>query len=656
MVKDGFVGVAACTPDVRVADVSFNVQACYEAACEAAQKGARVIVLPELCITGYSCADLFMQDVLLNAAEAGIAELAERLSSIDALVFAGLPLRVNGKLYNCAAALSHGAILGIVPKRFIPSYNEFYEGRYFMSGPKDAVLIDTCGYLDVPFGTNQLFRCETMPELIVAAEICEDLWVPNSPSIAHAIAGATLICNLSASDALVNKARRRRELVSEQSARVDCAYVYASAGWHESTQDLVFSGHDIIAERGSIIAEARPFEATMAYTQVDIDLINADRRKMSSWRSAPDPEAAGYLVNHFTLECATSPLTRRISPHPFVPTRPEYRAERCEEILAIQAHGLARRLEHIGCKRAVIGISGGLDSTLALLVCAQAFDIASLDRSGIEGVTMPGFGTTGRTYNNARQLVLNLGASLREVDIRASVVQHLEDIGHNIDNHDVVYENAQARERTQILMDIANQTNAIVVGTGDLSELALGWATFNGDHMSMYGVNASIPKTLVRYLVEHVANTCGDSELKGVLEDILNTPVSPELLPPSETGEVQQITEDLVGPYELHDFFIYYSLRYSFAPHKVFRLACYAFDGTHGTKAYDPRTILHWMRVFYRRFFAQQFKRSTLPDGPKVGPVTLSPRGDWRMPSDAVATIWLRDLDEIEANLESSLS
>ena len=641
--QDGFVKVAAVTPEVRVADVNFNVDACVAAAERACtEDGASVVVLPELAITGYTCEDLFWQDALLDAAERGLADFASRTAELDALLLVGVPVRVNAKLYNCCAVVTSGTILGVVPKRHIPTYNEFYEGRHFVPGTADVVPIDVAGQLDVPFGMSQLFACEELPELVVAAEICEDLWVPEPPSIRHALAGATLICNLSASNALVGKADYRRELVRGQSARLVCGYVYASAGTGESTQDLVFSGHDLVAENGRLLAEGAPFGDGRALTEVDVRQLAAERRRMSTFETVANAAQLDYHVSRFTLDVHHVHLTRWVDPHPFVPSDAARRAERCEDVFAIQAHGLAKRLSHTRSRHAVIGLSGGLDSTLALLVTVRAFDLLELDRSGIVAVTMPGFGTTDRTHDNATKLAAALGVELREVPIAAAVRQHFADIGHDESAHDVTYENSQARERTQILMDVANQEGGLVIGTGDLSELALGWATYNGDHMSMYAVNASVPKTLVRHLVRYVADTCGNTDEKDVLLDVLDTPVSPELLPATGDGQIAQRTEDLVGPYELHDFFLYEVLRHGAGPRKVFRLARHALGGT-----YDDETILSWLKVFYRRYFAQQFKRSCLPDGPKVGSAAVSPRGDLRMPSDACSALWLAELEEL---------
>ena len=641
--RDGFVKVAAVTPEVRVADVAFNVDACVAAASRACTEGgASVVVLPELAITGYTCEDLFWQDALLDAAERGLADFAVRTEDLDALLLVGVPVRVNAKLYNCCAVISSGTILGVVPKRHIPTYNEFYEGRHFVPGTADVVPIDVSGQLDVPFGMSQLFACEELPELVVAAEICEDLWVPEPPSIRHAQAGATLVCNLSASNALVGKADYRRELVRGQSARLVCGYVYASAGTGESTQDLVFSGHDLVAENGRLLAEGAPFGGGRALSEVDVRQLAAERRRMSTFQTVANAAQLDYHVSRFTLDVHHVHLTRWVDPHPFVPSDAARRAERCEDVFSIQAHGLAKRLAHTHSTRAVIGLSGGLDSTLALLVTVRAFDLLGLPRDGVIAVTMPGFGTTDRTYNNACELARTVGAELREIGIAASVRQHFADIGHDESVHDVTYENAQARERTQILMDVANQEGGLVIGTGDLSELALGWATYNGDHMSMYAVNASVPKTLVRHLVRYVADTCGDAGEKDVLLDVLDTPVSPELLPATGDGQIAQRTEDLVGPYELHDFFLYEVLRHGAGPRKVFRLARHALGET-----YDDETILSWLKVFYRRYFAQQFKRSCLPDGPKVGSAAVSPRGDLRMPSDACSALWLAELESL---------
>ena len=642
--QDGFVKVSARTPEVRVADVNFNVEQCVRQVEDACADGAKVVVLPELCITGYTCEDLFWQDALLDAAQRGLYAFAEQTSALDALLFVGVPWRVNGKLYNCAAALCGGEVLALIPKTFVPNYNEFYEIRHFTPAPTSC----GCDFIDmgqeelVPFGTNVLLRCSSMPDLVVAAEVCEDLWAPNPPSVAHALAGATVIVNLSASNAIVGKAAYRRQLVVGQSARLVCAYLYTSAGWGESTTDVVFAGHDMIAENGTLLAESAPFGMGNATSEIDVSSIVTERMRMSTFNTTRPGGEADYVEVSFTLAREKTELTRFVSARPFVPSDGAERDARCEDVFTIQAWGLAKRLDHTHCSCAVVGVSGGLDSTLALLVTVRAFDLLGLDRNGIIAVTMPGFGTTDRTHGNATTLSDALGVQLREVSIVPAVRQHFADIGHDESVRNAAYENAQARERTQILMDVANDIGGLVVGTGDLSELALGWATYNGDHMSMYGVNGGVPKTLVRHLVRYVADTCENDAEADILYDVLDTPVSPELLPANEDGTIAQQTEDLVGPYELHDFFLYQVLRRNFTPRKVYRLAVYAFEGE-----YDEPTILKWLKVFYRRFFAQQFKRSCLPDGPKVGSVAVSPRGDLRMPSDACATLWLSELQSL---------
>ena len=642
--KDGYIKVAAVTPQVTVADVKENTKEILKVIREAAAQKAKIIVLPELCITGYTCQDLFLQEILLREAKDALLEISNQTKGIDALIFLGIPLEYHGKLYNTAAILNHGKILGIVPKRYIPNYNEFYEVRHFTKGMEEPVAVRLNQEITVPMGMNLLFCCEEIPELKVAAEICEDLWTMQPPSIAHAQAGAVLIANLSASDEVTGKEAYRRELVKGQSARLLCGYIYASAGEGESTQDVVYSGHDLIAENGVVLAESERFTKGILYSEIDVKKLISERRRMSTFETTN----GNYQEIYFSLEKEETKLTRYIDPMPFVPGSKEDREKRCEEILLIQAHGLKKRLAHTHAKSAVVGISGGLDSTLALLVSAKAFDALGMDRSGIVAVTMPCFGTTDRTYQNACKMSVKLGATLREIPVGAAVEQHFKDIGHDPEDHSVTYENSQARERTQVLMDVANQTGGIVIGTGDMSELALGWATYNGDHMSMYGVNASVPKTLVRHLVHYYADTCEDQELKEVLYDVLDTPVSPELLPPKD-GEIAQKTEDLVGPYELHDFFLYYLLRFSYEPSKIYRIARYAFEGE-----YDDATIYKWLYTFCRRFFIQQFKRSCLPDGPKVGTVALSPRGDWRMPSDACSEVWLRDLEKVNPEVYRS--
>ena len=637
--KYGFVKTAAVSPKIRVADTEYNAQETIRLMREAWEKGARIIVFPELGITGYTCSDLFRQDILLNGAKKALQEIVAASKGMDGLFFAGLPLEINGKLYNVAAAYSDGYLLGLVPKTYIPNYSEFYEARHFTAAPVGCTSVTWQDGTTVPFGTDLLFTCKTMPGLKVAAEICEDLWTPNPPSVCHAMHGATVIVNLSASDEVTGKDSYRRDLVKIQSGRLVCGYIYASAGEGESSTDLVFGGHHLIAENGSVLAESERFTNETIYVDLDIERLVGERRHYTTYDVTADPD--GYMEITYEMKSADASFDRYVDKAPFVPGRKEEREKRCEEILAIQSMGLKKRMEHTHCKSVVIGISGGLDSTLALLVAARAVDRLNLPRTCITAVTMPCFGTTDRTYNNACELTRRLGAQLREVDIKEAVNIHFRDIGHDSSVHDVTYENSQARERTQILMDVANQTCGMVIGTGDMSELALGWATYNGDHMSMYGVNVSVPKTLVRHLVRYYADTCGDEELSAILLDILDTPVSPELLPP-ENGTISQKTEDLVGPYELHDFYLYYMLRFGFAPDKIFYLAKQAFAGE-----YDDETILKWLKTFMRRFFAQQFKRSCLPDGPKVGTVAVSPRGDLRMPSDACAKLWMDSLENL---------
>lgn len=637
--KYGFIKVAAASPALRVADCRYNAEQSAAAMQRAAAAGVRLLVLPELGLTGYTCGDLLLQPVLQQGALHALQTLLAVSAGLPMTTVAGLPLEVEGKLYNCAAVLHGGKILGVVPKTNLPNYGEFYEARWFTPAPAETKAISLLGQ-QVPFGTDLLFCCRELPEYKLAVEICEDLWVALPPSTRHAMAGATVIANCSASDETIGKAEYRRELITGQSARLMAGYLYADAGRGESTTDMVFAGHDLIAENGRLLAETALFTNEMIVTEIDVHRLTSERRRTNTWRAA---DSAGYTIIPFSLPAEVTPLTRLIDPHPFVPADSAERKQRCEAILTMQAEGLRRRLEHIGCPCAVLGISGGLDSTLALLVAVRALDLLGRPRTDMIAVTMPGFGTTHRTRSNAELLCEKLGVTLRTVSIAAAVRQHFKDIGHDESVTDTTYENAQARERTQVLMDIANQENGIVVGTGDLSELALGWATYNGDHMSMYGVNGSIPKTLVRYLVRHAAETCGDESLAAVLYDILDTPVSPELLPADEGGRIAQKTEDLVGPYELHDFFLYHFIRYGCPPQKLLYLAENAFAGR-----YDRAVLLKWLRTFCRRFFQQQFKRSCLPDGPKVGSVTLSPRGDWRMPSDASAALWLREIDELE--------
>ena len=633
--KNGFVKVAAATPDIRVADVEFNTQNIINAMEEAQKNGAKILVFPELCVTGYTCSDLFDHSVLLKASRKALLEIAENTNDKDMLVFVGAPLEVNGKLYNVAAAMNQGEIIGFTTKTFLPNYGEFYEMRQFTPGPQTVREITFEGK-KIPFGPQILFQAEGMEELVVAAEICEDVWSPVPPSIQAALEGATVIVNCSASDETIGKDTYRRALISGQSARLISGYIYANAGEGESTTDLVFGGHNIIAENGTILKESSRYVNEIIYSEIDLQRITGERRKNTTFQLL-DEETLVRVP--FTVEETKTFLTRTFPKKPFVPSDEQTRAQRCEEILTIQAMGLKKRLAHTNARTAVVGISGGLDSTLALLVTARAFDMLGRDKKDIIAVTMPCFGTTDRTYQNACEMSKKVGATLIEVPIADAVNIHFRDIGHDPEDHSVTYENCQARERTQVLMDIANKTWGMVIGTGDLSELALGWATYNGDHMSMYGVNASVPKTLVRHLVKYAADDTKDEALKNVLYDVLDTPVSPELLPPKD-GDIAQKTEDLVGPYELHDFFLYFMLRFGYEPSKIFRIACMTFDGE-----YDKETIFKWLETFCRRFFSQQFKRSCLPDGPKVGTVALSPRGDWRMPSDACVAVWMKDLE-----------
>ena len=640
--KDGFVKVCCATPKIKVADVDHNVNEIIKLMYDAAENGAKVIVFPELCITGYTCQDLFLQGKLLDKALEGLDRIIDATNGIDALVFVGTPLEVDGKLYNTAAAIFAGHILAFIPKKNLPNYAEYYEARHFYPGFSDPVCIGYKGQ-DVVIGQNVIFTTPAVKGLQIACEICEDLWVADTPSTRHAMNGANLIVNLSAGNEIIGKAEYRRMLVKATSARLVCGYVYCDAGDGESTQDLVFPGHNLIAENGTLLSESKCFKANTIYADIDVERLRTERRRITTF-NVNDPSQVidnnNYAKITFDIEQKETRLDRQFYRFPFVPADDKERNERCEHILSIQSEGLKKRLLHTGAKKAVIGLSGGLDSTLALLVMAKAFDLCGLDRSGIIAVTMPCFGTTDRTYNNALTLAKTLNTTLREINIEKAVRVHFEDIGHDENDLSVTYENCQARERTQVLMDIANKEGGLVIGTGDMSELALGWATYNGDHMSMYGVNAGVPKTLVRHLVKYYADTCKNNALSEALLDVLNTPVSPELLPPKD-GDISQKTEDLVGPYELHDFFLYYMLRCGFAPSKVYRVAKQAFEGV-----YDEETILKWLKTFYRRFFTQQFKRSCLPDGPKVGAVALSPRGDLRMPSDAVSKLWL---DELEA-------
>lgn len=635
--KHGYIRVAAATPDVKVADPQFNRENIVRLIRESKKRDTKIIVFPELCLTAYTCGDLFGQDALLAKAKEELKTIVKETKDSDILVFVGLPWERDGKLYNTAAAVQNGRVIGLIPKINLPNYSEFYELRYFEPGNRKPVMVTWEGY-DIPMGSDLLFACREIPGLVIGTEICEDAWIPNPPSIRHAIAGATVIVNCSASDETTGKDLYRRSLITGHSASLVCGYIYTNAGEGESTQDLVFGGQNLIAENGLLLAESKRFGNETIYADMDLERLIHDRRRMTTF---PAPERENYLVVPFSIKPVDLDLKRRIDPRPFVPDGEAERNRRCEEILSIQAMGLKKRLAHTGCRAAVLGISGGLDSTLALLVTARAFDMLGIPRNQIHAVTMPCFGTTDRTYQNACLLTKKLEAELTEVNIREAVSIHFRDIGHDPDNHDVTYENSQARERTQILMDLANRLGGLVIGTGDMSELALGWATYNGDHMSMYGVNTSVPKTLVRHLVRYYADTCKEEALKDVLMDILDTPVSPELLPPKD-GEIAQKTEDLVGPYELHDFFLYQILRFGSRPSKVYRMGVIAFENQ-----YAPEVILKWLKVFYKRFFSQQFKRSCMPDGPKVGSVAVSPRGDLRMPSDAVSRLWLEELENL---------
>lgn len=630
--NDGFIKVAAATPSIKVADCIHNGEEILKLIQQAASRGVSVVVFPELCVTGYTCGDLFRSRTLIESAERTLAELIEKTKDLNILAVVGLPVAAGADLYNAAAVFCRGKLLGITAKTSLPNYSEFYEARHFTPSP-EYTQVHLCGEL-VPLGNTLIFSCRSMPELVVGVEICEDLWIASPPSSRLAPCGATLLLNLSASDEIIGKSPYRRNLVAIQSGRLLSAYVYADAGEGESSTDLVYTGHNLIAENGMILAESKHFETGLTVTDVDLQRMVQERLRTTTWSNVGKAEEIS-----FDMKIPQIKLERKFPALPFVPDSNQDLQERCEMILSLQASGLKTRLMHTGSKCVVLGISGGLDSTLALMVIARAFDQLKLDRKGIHAISMPGFGTTTRTKGNAQRLSELLGATFQEIPIHDAVNQHFKDIQHNPEIQDVTYENSQARERTQILMDIANQCGGFVIGTGDLSELALGWATFNGDIMSMYGVNGSIPKTLVRHLVHHAAVTSGD-ELCALLEDVLDTPVSPELLPPVD-GKISQKTEDIVGPYELHDFFLYYMLRFGFTPGKIYRMAQQAFAGT-----YDDATIKKWLKNFFKRFFAHQFKRSCLPDGPKVGSVSLSPRGDWRMPSDASARLWL---DEIES-------
>lgn len=635
--KDGFIRCGAATADIRVADTDYNTQKIIETIFEAEKNKIKVVVFPELAITGYTCGDLFMQKVLLDSAEKSLVKIAKASTMLDITAVIGIPYAVNQKLYNCAAVVNKGHIKGIVPKLNIPNYSEFYEARYFSEGKREVSYIDMDGE-KVPFGTNILFKTSACKDFALSVEICEDLWTAAPPSVSHALAGATVIANLSASNEVIAKDEYREMLVKSQSARLYCGYIYSSSGYGESTTDLVFSGDNIIAENGSVLARSNRFSNECVYSELDLERLVSERKKSNTYKTADNSE---YITVMLDMEEETTEITRHVEKLPFVPSDDIKREKRSEEILSIQSLGLMKRLEHTHSKTAVIGVSGGLDSTLALLVTARAFDRLNMDRKNIIAVTMPCFGTTDRTRSNAVNFADSLGVTLKEINIKDAVNQHFKDIDHEPSLYDVTYENSQARERTQVLMDVANQNGGLVIGTGDMSELALGWATYNGDHMSMYAVNAGVPKTLIRYLVDYEANRTDNSVLKKTLQDILQTPVSPELLPPKD-GKISQETENIVGPYELHDFYLYHLMRFGSRPSKILRLAEIAFNGD-----YDKTVILEWMKVFYRRFFAQQFKRSCMPDGPKVGSVALSPRGDWRMPSDASVNIWAKELETL---------
>ncbi len=661
----GYVKVASAIPSVRVGDVAYNVEQIENLVIQAEGKGVEVIVFPELSLTGYTCQDLFRQQLLLDRVEQGVMRLMDFTRKLDIIAIVGAPVPVGNLLLNCAVVIQKGHVLGMVPKFYLPNYSEFYEKRWFASAQdlRDMELRYAGNVVNMTADV-QLFR--TADGVLFGIEICEDVWAPAPPSNKLALAGADIVFNLSASDELIGKHDYLKSLLSQQSARTMTGYVYSSCGFGESTQDVVYGGNAMIYENGKLLAEAARFslEPQMMMTQIDVEKLRSERRGNSTYVNAQrnvkfsllDKQFAIRIIDAFPKEMEREfNLERTISPHPFIPAMEDMEIS-CEEIFNIQVMGLVKRLVHTHAETAVIGISGGLDSTLALLVCVKAFDRLKRSRKGIVGVTMPGFGTTGRTYNNAMELMRSLGITVKEVSIVDAVTQHFEDINHDISVHDVTYENSQARERTQVLMDMANKLNGMVVGTGDLSELALGWATYNGDHMSMYGVNASVPKTLIRYLVNYVAQREVDDRSAQTLQDIIDTPISPELIPADEKGNIQQKTEDLVGPYELHDFFLYYFLRFGFSPKKIFMLAKNAFIenkskrvklGPNDPETYDEETIKKWLRVFVRRFFSQQFKRSCLPDGPKVGSVSLSPRGDWRMPSDAMAAMWMQDAENM---------
>lgn len=641
--QNGFMKVAAAIPSVKVADCEYNIQQIESIIAKAEGRGVEVIVFPELCITGYTCQDLFRQSLLLEKAETAVLMLLDFSRNLDIISIVGLPVVVGDVLLNCAAVIQKGDLLGLIPKTYLPNYSEFYEKRWFASSQDlQPTEIRFAGNKILVTPQPTLFR--TCDGVMFGVEICEDVWAPAPPSNNLALSGADVIFNLSASDELIGKHKYLTALLSQQSARTISGYVYSGCGFGESSQDMVYAGNALIYENGQLLAQGRrfSFEPQVVMSQIDIEKLKSERRTNSTYINAQRGHDARIVNAHTTVTQRDFELIRNVDPHPFIPKSEDMEAS-CDEIFSIQVAGLAKRLVHTGCKTVVVGISGGLDSTLALLVCVKAFDKLGWSRKGVVGVTMPGFGTTDRTHTNAVNLMKSLGVTIREINISASVRQHFNDIGQDEAVHDVTYENSQARERTQILMDLSNKLGGLVIGTGDLSELALGWATYNGDHMSMYGVNAGIPKTLIRYLVRFVAGDV-DDDSRATLLDIIDTPVSPELIPAGEDGSISQKTEELVGPYELHDFFLYNILRFGFTPSKVFMLARKAFDGNHdGAPFYDDDTIKKWLTTFVRRFFNQQFKRSCLPDGPKVGSVSLSPRGDWRMPSDASASLWLKE-------------
>lgn len=638
--KYGFVKVAAATPRIRVADCDSNANEIISQIKAAHNEGSAVVVFSELCVTGYTCSDLFLQSTLQKSAEQSVSKIINKTKDLDIVVLIGAPIAIKQSLYNCAIVIYKGSILGIVPKVNIPNYSEFYEARHFTSGETVEEYISYAGQSEVLVSKNQIFECSSMSEFSIGVEICEDLWVAHSPSVDLAVNGASIICNLSTSDDVIGKEEYRRGLVQMQSGKLCCAYIYSDSGFGESTTDMVFSGQNIIAENATLVAESKRFTTGITYADIDIQKLMGERRRSNTYNS--NNEINNINVTYFDMPIKDTKLSRKFAQTPFVPTNKSDLAARCEEIIQIQATGLATRLAHTGIKNVVLGLSGGLDSTLALIVCVHAFDMLEINRKNIHTVTMPCFGTTKRTKSNAELLAQAYGVSFEEINITLAVRQHFADIHHDENITDITYENSQARERTQILMDLSNKYGGLVIGTGDLSELALGWATYNGDHMSMYAVNVSIPKTLVRYLTSYEAHK-SDGELKAVLLDVLDTPVSPELLPPDSNGEIAQKTEDVVGPYELHDFFLYYLVRFGFAPDKIYYLAKISFK-----EKYDNATIKKWLTVFLKRFFSQQFKRSCLPDGPKVGSVTLSPRSDWRMPSDASVNMWLKNLENAQ--------